>query len=367
MKTIVSVLLVSIIFAGCSEMLKHKNTFTINGKLSGEYTGKIHLLKRESGTWVKLDSAAVSNGSFNFKGEIAYPELYYLSLDDDNKYGSFFVEPAEIEVTVSIEDFQHLAVAGSASQTEFEKYKADMKSFDDRMDIALEQIKKAKNEGNAENEKKWGDEYDKTDLEIKQFLIDNARNNMGSVVAAYGILNNIYYFDEKDLEPLVTGFKPAIQGSPYVSQLTERLTILKKVAVGQPATDFSMADTTGTPVTLSSLYGKYLLIDFWASWCGPCRRENPNVVSVYNDFKNKGFYILGVSLDKDKGKWLGAVKDDGLSWQHVSDLQGWNNAAGKMYGINSIPANVLLDPSGTIIARNLRGEDLRNKLEELIK
>jgi thiol-disulfide isomerase/thioredoxin len=126
-----------------------------------------------------------------------------------------------------------------------------------------------------------------------------------------------------------------------------------------------MNDLNGNPLLLSSLYGKYLLVDFWASWCGPCRRENPNVVAAYKRFHEKGFDILGVSFDKEKDKWQQAVKDDRLAWNHVGDLKGWGNAAGKLYAINSIPANVLLDPEGIIIAKNLREKELHSFLEAL--
>ncbi len=140
---------------------------------------------------------------------------------------------------------------------------------------------------------------------------------------------------------------------------------MKKVAIGKKATDFTMNDTEGNPVTLSSLYGKYLLIDFWAAWCSPCRAENPNLVATYNKYKAKGFQILGVSFDKTKNDWLKAIKDDHLTWLQVSDLKGWGNEAGKLYGIGSIPSNVLLDPDGIIIAKGLRGDDLNNKLKEI--
>ena len=128
-----------------------------------------------------------------------------------------------------------------------------------------------------------------------------------------------------------------------------------------------MPDVNGKPVSLNSFRGKYVLVDFWASWCGPCREENPNVVAAYNKFKNKNFTILGVSLDKEKSAWLKAIKDDGLTWNHISDLKFWNSIAVPLYKIEGIPYNVLVDPQGKIIAKELRGPDLENKLAEVLK
>ena len=168
------------------------------------------------------------------------------------------------------------------------------------------------------------------------------------------------------LDSIYKNFDKSIENSEYVKIIKERLDIIKKVSIGKLAPDIIMADTNGVPFKLSSLRGKVVLIDFWASWCRPCRGENPNVVAAYNAYKDKGFDILGVSLDQNKASWIKAINDDKLTWHHVSDLKGWKNEAGKMYGVNSIPHSVLLDKRGIIIATDLRGEELLKKLDEII-
>ena len=170
-----------------------------------------------------------------------------------------------------------------------------------------------------------------------------------------------------EIESMINKFDTAIANLPQIKALKERVEVMKAVAIGQKAPDFTMNDVDGNPVSLSSKIGpKLLLVDFWAAWCGPCRQENPNVVKVYNEFNKKGFDVFGVSLDQKKEAWLKAIEDDKLTWTHVSDLQYWNNAAAKLYAVNSIPANFLLDETGTIIGRNLRGEDLYNKVSEVL-
>ena len=214
--------------------------------------------------------------------------------------------------------------------------------------------------------KKLDATFDQMDKEMKTMIVEFAKTNNKFVVSPYLIMRNSYRFELPELLKISKTFDTCLKASSYYQNVNNRIEILKRVEVGQPAVDFTMNDSLGKPVTLSSLKGKYLLVDFWASWCSPCRAENPNVVKAYQGFHKKGFDVLGVSFDKNRDKWIKATKDDNLTWNHVSDLAGWGNAAGKLYGINSIPANVLLDKDQKIIAKNLRGEYLIKKLTELL-
>jgi len=178
-----------------------------------------------------------------------------------------------------------------------------------------------------------------------------------------------YDINAKQIEPLYESLPAILRQSPSGITFKERLETAKKTGVGAYAMDFTQNDTLGKPVSLSDFKGKYVLIDFWASWCGPCRAENPNVVKAFNEYKDKKFTVLGISLDQP-GKqqaWLDAIHKDNLTWTHVSDLKFWDNAVAKQYGIRAIPQNLLIDQDGKIIAKNIRGEELNKKLAEVIK
>lgn len=366
MKKLIVALLAISIFASCDIQQKDTSQFTITGSIDSTYSNQVYLLKREDGKWVNLDTVAAVNGAFKFTGSIEMPELYYIQAEGVKGYSSLFAESSAIGFKSSLEDFRNAQISGSASQQVYDDFQNQADAISKKQEEAWRNIKNAQQAENEEEVQKWEQVFDDLDVEYKQFILDYAKTNNTSVVSAYVVLRNAYYFDETDLEPVVANFDPSIANSTYVKSLSDRVETLKKVAIGNPAIDFTMNDADGNPVALSSLYGKYLLVDFWASWCGPCRQENPNVVAVYNDYKDKGFDVYGVSFDDNKEKWLKAVEDDQLTWNHVSDLKGWGNAAGKLYAINSIPSNILLDPDGKIIGKNLRGEDLRNKIAELL-
>jgi peroxiredoxin len=203
--------------------------------------------------------------------------------------------------------------------------------------------------------------------QAEKFAISFSKKHNNSVIAPY--LGMMYLAEEGkqgQLKNLYDTLTVAVKASFFGKKVGDIVRASEGSSVGAKAVDFTLPDVNGKPVSLSSYKGKYVLIDFWASWCGPCRQENPNVVKAYNSFKSKGFDVLGVSLDRDKDDWTKAIEKDNLTWTHESDLKYWDNEVAKLYGVQAIPANFLLDKDGNIIGKNLRGEALEAKLKEVM-
>ncbi len=363
MRKFALLLLIGAILASCAGK---KDSYTISGKIIGIDSGLVYLQKFNVSDWVKIDSAKLEKGLFTFKGKTEMPEMWFVTVKDKQVFLPVFVENSNISVEVYADSIDKANITGSLTHDLYKKYQKQSDSLNKLMEAVYKRYKEAKDQNDTIGMKKADSISESLDKAVKFNVIQFAKANSKSVVGPYLIMRSAWQFDLPDLEDVAASFDTSLNHSSYVETIKKRIDILKAVQIGQVAPDFTMNDSTGKAVSLSSLRGKILLVDFWASWCGPCRAENPNVVKAYQAYSKKGFDVLGVSFDRDHNKWVNATKADGLTWNHVSDLQGWGNAAGKIYGIMSIPANVLLDKDQKIIARNLRGEDLTKKLEELL-
>jgi peroxiredoxin len=358
--------------------------FTIKGDVSkvSMPIAKVYLSYYADGKST-MDSSDVVDGKYSFSGSLGDPLMASLrakyqedpnaktirAISYNRDIKQLFIENAKISV-VSTDSFANATIKGSKSHAEFVKWDNLMKPENQKgseLNKEYSELYKKKDQAGMDRIEA---EFDKLtaskNVKNKQYLAENPSSPIAMFIfrqwAGYDI-------NADEAEPIFLSLSEKLRSGPAGKEMAEKIEIAKKTGVGRMAMDFTQNDTLGNPVSLSSFKGKHVLIDFWASWCGPCRQENPNVVKAFNNYKDKGFTVLGVSLDQPnaKDKWMKAIHDDKLTWTQVSDLKYWKNEVAVQYGIQAIPQNYLIDPQGKIIGKNLRGEALNKKLEEIFK
>lgn len=308
-----------------------------------------------------------ASGKFVLKASLIEPNIYRLWINENNNLMLILTPGESVNVKANAKELgSGFTVSGSRETALLHEGMNRLAGFSQKMD-SVNQVYQA-NAGSARIDSilpVLQAEYKRLDDARREFIIAFIKTNPSS-------LAGLVFIESLDMEAefpcydlLDKGLFAAHPTNMFVKDLHTRVEAERQVSIGNVAPEISLPDPGGQPFTLSSLKGKVVLIDFWASWCGPCRKENPNVVALYARYKDHGFEILGVSLDRDKEKWLQAIQDDGLVWKHVSDLQYWKSQAAKAYGVSSIPATFLLDKEGKIIAKKLRGPALEEKMKEL--
>lgn len=373
MKSILSgiLLVISFLFVAChgtdssvtATAKKADSSYAIIGKVTGLDTGIVILAHRQ---YDKSDTALLDHGYFTFKGKADTAEMCTITIGNQTK--RFFLENGKISMLIKKDSLPYASISGTQIQDEYNYFHNQLtKSVSDQMS----HVDKAYDSANDKKNKRAMDSLEKIytalDLEQKQLVMDFAKSHPASVVSAYEVFTNFSYNPRAGLiDSLYKALDTTIRATYFGKLIQQTAEKAKLTAIGNPAPDFANNDVNGKPILLSSLRGKYVLLDFWASWCGPCRLENPNVVKAYHKYHDKGFDIYGVSLDDTKTDWVQAIKKDGLDWTQVSDLKGWQASAASLYGVKGIPMNYLLDKNGIIVAKGLRGDELDGKLSELL-
>lgn len=345
-----------------------KSTFNVKVELQNAEGKMIYLQKFVNNTSVIIDSIKMQDSIVNFVVEEDNPATYYSVRVEKLRYPlGFFSENNDVEIVGDTKDCPNIIITASYAQQLVNEYDAENKKFYNQLRELGRNYEIAAQENDEAAMEKIYEEYNQVEQNQDNYRTLFIAKNYSSFVSPYILYNSRLKYELNELEDFVNNFNIA-QDNEFANLLNEYIAKLKLVSVGQPYLDFTQETPEGDMLSLSELVGKskLLLVDFWASWCGPCRAENPNVVAVYNDYHEKGFDILGVSLDMNKENWIKAIETDGLIWHNVSDLKYWNNAAAQDYAISSIPSNLLIDENGIIIAKNLRGEDLRKKVEEIL-
>lgn len=353
-----------------SALVAQNSTYTVNGSIEdNKYDGqKIYLqqLNEKRNGFISIDSTTIENSKFVFSktNESNEPALRFISTPDPKNYNPaiFLTETGTLNITIAKQN----VIEGTPLNNRFQEFSEAQESFNKELEMIV--AKYSSMNQTSENQEKMMEEGQPIIESLKQMRYDFAKENINNDLGEFIALSSFEVFTPIQVLELTSLMRPQFRNSDIGQQVISYYEAQSVKSVGATYKDITLTDPRGNAISISDYVGKnkVILIDFWASWCGPCIKEMPNVVEAYKQYKDKGFEIIGISMDEDRGRWMSAIDRLGMTWPHMSDLKGWNSEAAKLYGIESIPYTLLLDQDGKIIDSNLRGNQLLNKLKELL-
>jgi peroxiredoxin len=336
--------------------------FSLEGQLKNYPETEIYIFGTLGKKALFVDTLEVKNGEFSFQHSLEHPCCVKLVSKDRRNRQEFFVDNSSHTI---IGELSQPEISGGKAYKEyvsFNKVKTQEKKRFDEINKQLKNVEEGSKEAEVLMEK-FMTEFKKS----YENTLEYAKKNPSSYIAYHHFTKLDYFVPVAKMLDCYEGFATEIKNLKDAQLYHEKLLKLQKTSAGAKAIDFTLNDVDGKPVSLSDYRGKYVLLDFWASWCGPCRKENPHVVKMFNKFKEKGFDVLSVSIDTNKKAWLKAIEKDALTWTHVSDLKGWKCELIETYSVSGVPTTILIGPDGIIIGRNIKGKYLERKLEEILK
>lgn len=352
-----------------SLMAQNKSAFVAKGHINGLADGEVYLAFGNFNN-MPADTVQVKDGNFEFKDSISEPCYGMLFNHDYTLRVDLLIDKGNIAISGDIDSSYDIHVAGSPVVNEYAAYNQSLNNTKKPIQEIYEKWIASYNSGDSDGVRKYKPEFfaarDSQGVGAVKLQLDFIKNHPDNNASAWELF---HYLNEKSLEKskaMFSGFSENVKNSEQGKEVNNRIATLSRIEVGNYAPGFEQNSVNDQAVTLASYKGKYVLLEFWASWCGPCRAESPNVLKAYNKYKSKGFDVLSVSLDNTKKNWETAIQKDGLLWTQVSDLKGWKNNVATLYGVQAVPANFLIDPTGKIIATNLRGDDLNQALKEYL-
>lgn len=368
MKNLITLLILVLLGLSCNS--PKENEYLIEGSLRGDLADNTEVFLRKSDANlqpVEGDTTIISKGTFTFSGRSEEPQLYYLFIEGAKGGIPLILEDGTVQITAHVDSLNAAVVTGTMQNKAYGEFLEGSRQLAGRANSIKQEMQQAVVAQDTANMTALRDEFFELQDEGMEYEKDFVKSHADALISAL-LVNRMLQTKAHpvpEIQELFEGLSEGIRNTTIGSGISEKLEVEKRIAIGSKAPDFSAPTPSGEALSLNQVLGKVTLVDFWAAWCRPCRAENPNIVKVYEQYKGKGLTILGVSLDRNAEDWKKAIADDGLIWNHVSNVRYFDEIA-KLYNVSAIPASFILDENGVIVAKNLRGAALEAKIAELL-